>query len=165
MTPRYSRYNRRWRHEIVPLSAALAFPLALATVFPFDAFSSFRSGSSGVSVHASLRTGASASFAFVELTAEDEERALAAARAAWQAAPGSFRRKGPDLFAEALPSDPPRPVVGIAERTRVSAGVAPFAPAEPPTDFRAPPPAVFSAPKAPVAAPLAFPRNDLLELE
>lgn len=176
MTARITRRYRRWRHEFIPLLAVFALPLALAAVFPFDAV--FPSSSGALSADAGLRfagrpgvrrsgtePATEAACAFVELTADEEASALAAARAAWQTDRGGVHRKGPEMFAEALPADPRRPVVDVADRTKTFSAAPAYVPAEPPTDFRAPPPAVFAAPAAPAAPQPAFSRADLLKLD
>lgn len=175
MNGRATRRYRRWRHELIPLFAVFALPLALASVFPFDAVfrpSASESADAGFRLagrygvrHAGTDRAPQASCAFVELTADEEASALAAARAAWQTDRAAIPRKGPEMFAEALPADPRRPVVGVADRTKTISAPPAYAAAEPPTDFRAPPPAVFPAPDAPTAPPPAFSRADLLKLD
>lgn len=167
--------RRRWRREVLSLAAVFALPLALAALLPFDALLG-RTPAAPVGadgpfrerfgvLHAGAAPGApTPSFcAFVELTAAEEAKRLAAARAFWQTA-AARRREGPDLFAVDLPAAPVRPVIGYAPPPPAAPAPVRYTPQEPPTDWRAAAPAVLPAPPPETPAP-AFSKAELLTLD
>ncbi len=96
-----ARPLRRVRHEVVALVMLSVVPIAIALAFPRDLFS-FRALPSG---------DVSPTCAFVNLTAEEEQAALTAARASWQADSRGARHMRVDLSTGDLPPAPVRPVI------------------------------------------------------
>lgn len=148
--------RRSWRSDMLSLALAALGPLSLAAIFPFDALRP---------VERHTADAVQPSFcAFADLSVQEERRVLSAARATWQASPAMQQGKAPDLFAEELPYEEPRPVIEEpAHGLRFAPNGEAYVPGSPPTDFRAPAPALLhGAPPMPTAP--AFSRDELLKL-
>ena len=151
--------RRRLRNEILPLFGVLATPLLLAWIFPYSALSPATSQS------ASDGGAPATTFSFVELTKEEEARAIAAARTAWHINSEDVRSLRIEMFADDLPMKAYRPVAGVEDRTRTAHdGDLPYVPAYLPSDLRAGSPVVLENPEPPVK-PVAFPREEMLKLD
>ena len=158
MSGRHYRSRRSVRSEILPIAVVLAIPLVLVWIFPYAALSPLaKQETSG--------TGQARPFcAIVELNAEEEAMALAAARTAWHVNSEGVKRLRIEMFADDLPDDASGPVVEIDQRTRTRGGrVIPYKPVFLPSDFRAPEPVVLAKPEAP-AKPQPFPKEEMLKL-
>jgi len=150
------RPQRSLRSELSSLVCAAAVPALLYLSFPSEAL---------LPLPPAPEPASKASCAFVTLTPEEERKALAAARAAWQIDRGSDRRMSIDLFAASLPPLPPRAALGILSRPRVEHCVdAPYAPDPLPPTLAAPLPATIAPQPDANAATPTFSREELLKL-
>jgi len=147
---------RRLRNEIASLAFVAVVPIALVSVFPFDALRPLPDPPPNTD---------SALCAFVTLSPAEEREALAAARAAWQLDRNAARRIRTDLFADALPARPPREVGEFETRHRTNRTTPePYTPDVTPSTLAAPSPAKIAPQDNAVKAPQAFSREELLRL-
>lgn len=147
---------RRMRNELFSLAVAVAVPALLLAVFPRDALNPLA---------AATTDAPRGSCAFVTLTPDQERAILASARTSWQRDRGATRQMRIDLFADSLPTIPPRPVIDLEARVRTDRGaLAPYAADPLPPTLAAPPPATIAPqPDANKTVP-AFSREELLHL-
>lgn len=105
-------------------------------------------------------------FAFVALSADEEEAALRAAKSTWQTEPSADGRAQTRLALGELPEDPVEPVLEIGIQPPAGGDLTPIAYPIPP--WR---PSVGAAatekmkPAQPEQRPAAFPREDLLKID
>lgn len=150
------RPRRRLRHEIlslVPLGVLIA---ALVAVFPFKTVVGERGGKSG-------RRVSSPSCVYVELTEEQESRAMDVIRGVFSTDKGGIRDLRADLSLSTIPERPARVVFDIRgsvrprEMTRPDLEILSL-----PSTLEAPGPETIPAAEPPPPDP-AFPREDLLK--
>ena len=158
MTPRLARPRRPLRNELYALVSVLAFPLALACCFPFDALRF-------AAEPAPPRTRAAC--AFVTLTAAEERGILESARRAWAVSTAGVRGIRADLSFAEIPDEEPGAVADIVDRLRYPApsGVPYDVPALPRTLAAPPPEKIAADPASAEAEEPPFPRAELLKID
>lgn len=145
------------RHELATLATVLAVPAALALVFPYGAIG-FRP--------ASRAEASRSSAAFVEMTMEEQEAAMRAAKTSWQVDSGNARRLRADLSVGVLPEDvSPISLDAVIGPSRSAVPVVPYGPEAHPRSLAAPAARRIANDVKPEAAPPAFPKEDLLKLD
>lgn len=151
------RPKRRIRHEVYSLLAVLAVPLAVAFVFPYQALS----WKAQPDVSQSR-----APCAFVHLSADERENAIAAARSAIRTTPDQMRSLRADLSMAAVPDEDLSAVSDVSARARLDYDRPErFQTPVFPSSFAAPPPVRLGRDAKPDAASSAFTRNDMLKFE
>lgn len=148
---------RRMRRDVISFVLPLTLPLALAAFFLFGAV-----GFKAVEP----APGNQAFAAFVELSPEEEARATAAVKAAWQGDSGGIRRLRTDLSVGELPEESAGPVLEFSldalriGESELSAELPPL-----PPSMRAEAPAKIAPQQVSEAARPAFPREELLKID
>lgn len=159
MSWRRAKPRRRLRSDMLPILGVLAMPFLLAWIFPYAALSPV------ANAPASYATTRRTTCSFVELSKEDETKAIGAARTAWHVNAEDVRRLRIEMFADDLPKNETEPVIDVSQRTRIArTSVIPYKPVDLPSDLRAAPPIVFEK-LAPPVKPVAFPREEMLKLD
>ena len=158
MTPRLAKPRRPLRYELYSLVSVMAFPLALACCFPFEALR-FAADPA--------RPRPRAACAFVALTADEEQTILETARKAWAVSTAGVRNVRADLSFADIPDEEPGAVADIVDRLRYPPPAGVLYDALPlPATLAAPPPEKIPAdPEAARAEKLPFPRDELLKLD
>lgn len=150
------RPKRHLRHEIYSLIAVLSAPFIIAFIFPYKA----------IGFHAAPdRPAEQARCAFVTLSDEETDAAIAAARSAIKTSSGSLARLRADLSLSSIPEESSLTVAEISQRT-------PFPPPsivffdDPllPATRAAPPPEAIAPSDAKTGKSPAFTRLHLLQL-
>ncbi len=155
MKPLLYRPKRRVRNELFPLAVVAALPTMLVLSIPREAI--------GFLPKRDLPP-ASASCAFVTLSAADEAKALEAARSAWHVRSRDVRELRIEMFADSPPERKQTEMLTISSRTRPPAPEPPaFVPSAVPKTLAAPAPTRI--PSESENAPEAFPREDLLRID
>ena len=149
------RPKRRVRDELFPLFVIAALPTALLFAIPQEAI--------GFSPKPDLPS-ISASCAFVALSAANEAKALATARAAWHVSSRDVRELRIEMFADSPPERKQTEMLTISSRTRPPAPEPPaFEPSVVPKSLAAPAPAKI--PTEPEDVTDVFSREDLLRID
>jgi hypothetical protein len=144
------------RRKLLSNAAVLALPMAVVAVFPYGALN-FKA--------AAVSQRARPSAAFVTLSEEEELRATAAVKAAWQGDGGGLRLIRADLTVGELPEEPPGAVLEFSHcalrtpESKVPAEAPPF----PPSMRAAAPEKIASLPVE--AARPVFSREELLKID
>lgn len=148
---------RTLRQEIFSSISALALPLAVVSVFPYKAIT-FDASESSQAVRAFA--------AFVTLDEEEERRATAAVKAAWQADAGALRHIRAELSVGELPAEKPGPVmdVSVFSPKRTVREIAVDVPAFPPTLRASAPEKIDEQAPAPASGE-TFSRTELLKID
>lgn len=111
MSDFHAKPKRRLQHEIYSFLLMMAIPVALASVFPYDAIG-YRASEPAAEEPPRC--------AFVTLTADEERQALAVARAAWQVNAEGVRGLRADLSVGELQ---PTPMVRVLRARTLGDGV------------------------------------------
>ena len=131
------RPRRRLRQELVSLALLLAIPVALACTFPYAA----------IGFRASPEPEESAPHcAFVELSAQQERKVLAAARSAWQVDARGVRGMRLELSGGELPPTPMARVLPVRAEGSAVRRQTGYAPDLLPPSVRAPKPVPYAPP-------------------
>lgn len=150
------RPKRHIRHEIYSLIAVLCAPFIIAIVFPYGAIG-FRA--------ADEKPAAPSLCAFVTLSEEETDAAIAAARSAIKTSSGSLARLRADLSLSSIPEESSLDVADISQRTSFpKPGIVTFDDPLLPATCAAPPPATIAPSGDKPAKSLPFPRLELLQL-
>lgn len=150
------RPKRHIRHEIYSLAAVMLPPVILAFVFPYAAVL-FRP-----SQVTQMQTS---SCAFVSLSDEETDAAIAAARSAIKTSSENSRRLLADLSLSSIPEELSIAVADISQRTGIgSPACAPYNSAMMPPSCAAAKPDRIDAASGEAPASLPFPRDELLKL-
>lgn len=156
MTPVVLRPRKRIRHELMSLVPLTALTAALVLAFPFKLFTSERRAP-----HATRHDVPSC--VYIELTAEEESRAMDAIRSAFATDAGGIRDLRADLSLSTIPERPTPVVLGFDDRKRPGELRAPALEILVlPKTYAAPEPGVIQAAEPPAARP-AFSKEELLK--
>lgn len=156
MTPVVLRPRKRIRHELLSLVPLTALTAALVFAFPFKLFTSERRAP------AVMRHDVP-SCVYIELTDEEESRAMDAIRSAFATDASGIRELRADLSLSTIPERPTPVVLGFDDRKRPGELPAPALEILVlPRTLAAPEPGVIQAAEPPAAEP-AFSKEELLK--
>ncbi len=151
-----ARPLKRVRNEVFTLIMLSAVPIAIALAFPHELFS-FRAIPAG-----EVRP----TCAFVNLTAEEEQAALTAARASWQVDSRGARHMRVDLSTGDLPPAPVRPVIATRPARERSDSIGGYIPESLPPSVAAGAAGEIKPDKTePASVKSAFTREELLKID
>jgi hypothetical protein len=149
---------RNVRQEIFSSLAAWALPMAVVLIFPYGAVS-FKAS------QAPLQSQAFA--AFVTLSDEDEQHAIAAVKAAWQGDAVGLRRIRAELSVGELPEEEPGAIMEVSPLSLEAPqnDIAVQVPVFPPSLRAAPPEKIAPPPATIPIASETFSRTELLKID
>lgn len=147
----------RIRRDVISFLLPLTLPSAMAA-FHFCGAVGFK---------ASEPSSSECAFAaFVELSQEEESRATAAVKAAWQGDSGGIRRLRADLSVGELPEENSGPVLDVSlDALRIHEPELPAELPPLPPSMRAAAPMKIAPSQASEAAPPAFSKEELLKID